>query len=73
MAEDVLQMVPSGTHDWSKYIQPNELKEMLNDDNDSLALLQLRDIVGMQYNPILQKWYENDKDVNVNYIAHLGC
>ncbi len=73
MAEDVLQMVPSGTHDWSKYIQPDELNEMLNDGNDSLALLQLRDIVGMQYNPVLKKWYENDKDVNVNYIAHLGC
>jgi 2-polyprenyl-3-methyl-5-hydroxy-6-metoxy-1,4-benzoquinol methylase len=25
MAEDVLRMVPRGTHDWNQYIQPNEL------------------------------------------------
>lgn len=25
MAEDVLRLVPRGTHDWSQYIQPNEL------------------------------------------------
>ena len=74
MAEDVLQMVPSGTHDWSKYIQPNELKEMINKNNnvDEGTSLKLHDIVGMQYNPVLKKWYENDKDLSVNYIAHLG-
>jgi polyprenyldihydroxybenzoate methyltransferase / 3-demethylubiquinol 3-O-methyltransferase len=27
MAEDVLRIVPQGTHDWNQYIQPNELKQ----------------------------------------------
>lgn len=27
MAEEVLKMVPRGTHEWSQYIQPNELRE----------------------------------------------
>ncbi|RMY70241.1 hypothetical protein D0863_05918 [Hortaea werneckii] len=27
MAEDILRMVPRGTHDWNQYIQPWELKE----------------------------------------------
>ncbi|CAK4031050.1 related to COQ3-enzyme of ubiquinone (coenzyme Q) biosynthesis [Lecanosticta acicola] len=27
IAEDVLRMVPRGTHEWSRYIQPNELRE----------------------------------------------
>ena len=27
MAEDVLRLVPRGTHEWNQYIQPNELRE----------------------------------------------
>jgi polyprenyldihydroxybenzoate methyltransferase/3-demethylubiquinol 3-O-methyltransferase len=27
MAEEVLRMVPRGTHDWSQYIQPSEMRE----------------------------------------------
>ena len=47
---------------------------MINKNNnvDEGTSLKLHDIVGMQYNPVLKKWYENDKDLSVNYIAHLG-
>ena len=27
MAEDVLRLVPRGTHEWNQYIQPNEMRE----------------------------------------------
>ena len=62
MAEEVLQMVPSGTHDWSKYIQPDEMQNLLNSSEAHKDELMLCDITGMQYNPVLKKWTLNKKD-----------
>lgn len=31
MAEDILGMIPQGTHDWSKFIDPDKLQEMIDD------------------------------------------
>ena len=72
MAEEVLQMVPSGTHDWSKYIHPDEMQNLLDSPEARKNGLMLRDVAGMQYNPVLKKWTLNNKDLSVNYIAHFS-
>ena len=78
MAEQVLKLVPPRTHDWDKFIKPEELERCLNEINrlqqsseseKETGRLGVTDIVGMQYNPLTKKWYENKDDVEVNYIA----
>lgn len=61
-AEYLLGMLPRGTHDYSKFIKPSELDEW-----SRLAGLQLIDITGIHYNPLLQH-YKLDSNVDVNYI-----
>lgn len=62
-AEYVLNMLPKGTHDFSKFIRPSELGSWCR-----AAGLELGDITGMTYNP-LSKQYKLDKnDVQVNYL-----
>jgi 2-polyprenyl-6-hydroxyphenyl methylase/3-demethylubiquinone-9 3-methyltransferase len=62
-AEYLLQMLPKGTHDFSKFIRPSELGSWSRH-----AGLELGDITGMTYNP-LTKHYKLDKnDVQVNYL-----
>lgn len=62
-AEYLLQMLPRGTHDYSKFIQPAELAEFIR--QAGLELLGLR---GMTYNP-LTKMYSLNQDTSVNYLA----
>lgn len=37
IAEDVLRMVPRGTHDWNQYIQPQELQKWVRQQEDLAA------------------------------------
>ena len=50
-AEYILRWLPIGTHDWNKFIKPEELEEKLTDLNFSIT-----DLVGLSYNPIFQEW-----------------
>ena len=62
-AEYILKWLPIGTHDWQKFIKPEDLNKLCN--KNSLVLKKLE---GMNFNPILNKWdISNDK--SVNYIA----
>ena len=61
-AEYVLRWLPIGTHDWNKFIKPEELEEKLTDLNFSIT-----DLSGLNYNPIFQEW-KRTKDVSVNYL-----
>jgi 2-polyprenyl-6-hydroxyphenyl methylase/3-demethylubiquinone-9 3-methyltransferase len=61
-AEYVLRWLPIGTHDWNKFIKPEELEKKLTDLNFSIT-----DLSGLNYNPIFQEW-KRTKDVSVNYI-----
>ena len=63
-AEYVLNMLPKGTHDYAKFIRPSELDQWARQ-----AGLELRDIIGMTYNP-LTKHYKLGHDVDVNYMTH---
>ena len=61
-AEYVLKWLPIGTHDWNKFVKPEELEKKLMDLNFSIT-----DLTGLNYNPIFQEW-KKTKDMSVNYI-----
>ncbi|MGV3001590.1 bifunctional 2-polyprenyl-6-hydroxyphenol methylase/3-demethylubiquinol 3-O-methyltransferase UbiG [Vibrio sp. E150_018] len=63
-AEQVMKIVPKGTHDHSKFIRPSELLKMV----DSTSL-QEQSITGLHYNPLTGS-YALGKNVDVNYIIH---
>jgi len=62
-AEYVLRWLPIGTHDWNKFIKPEELENML-----SRKKLLTKNIKGLKFNPFLNKWSRSD-DLDVNYIV----
>ena len=61
-AEYILRWLPIGTHDWNKFIKPEELEKKLTDLNFSIT-----NLTGLSYNPIFQEW-KKTKDMSVNYI-----
>ena len=62
-AEYVLRWLPIGTHDWEKFVKPEELKEILSKNN-----LFLKKLDGMHFNIIKDEWSITN-DISVNYIA----
>lgn len=64
-AEYVLKMLPKGTHQYDKFIRPDEIKTW-----STRFGLKITDIKGMSYNPFL-KTYSLGKDVSVNYLMEL--
>ncbi|MBJ7538502.1 bifunctional 2-polyprenyl-6-hydroxyphenol methylase/3-demethylubiquinol 3-O-methyltransferase UbiG [Marinomonas transparens] len=64
-AEYILNMLPKGTHDYAKFIQPAELNNYARN-----AGLETKHLTGMTYNPITKIYKLNDKDVSVNYLMH---
>ena len=61
-AEYILRWLPIGTHDWNKFLKPEELQKQLKDKR-----FLTKDVKGFQFNPILNKWKKSD-DLSVNYI-----
>ena len=61
-AEYVLRWLPIGTHDWNKFLKPEELEKYLND----LGLKTLN-VKCLSFNPLLKKWRQS-KNLSVNYI-----
>ncbi len=61
-AEYILRWLPIGTHDWNKFIKPEELEKLLLNQKFSTV-----DIKGLDFNPILNKWKKSD-NLAVNYI-----
>ena len=61
-AEYILRWLPIGTHDWNKFIKPEELEKTLNDKN-----FKTNNIKGLEFNPIFNKWKKSD-NLSVNYI-----
>lgn len=63
-AEQLLRLVPKGTHDHAKFIQPAELSR-----HAEQAGLLLRHMSGVRYNPLLGQ-FSLSRDVDVNYMLH---
>ena len=61
-AEYVMQWLPKGTHDWNKFIKPNELKKLFLNSG-----LKVKDTKGFVFNPISWGWELSKSDFTVNY------
>ena len=61
-AEYILKLLPRGTHDYAKFLQPAELARMARE-----AKLETQELIGMTYNP-LTKVYRLEADTDVNYL-----
>ena len=61
-AEYILRWLPIGTHDWNKFIKPEELERFLYQEKFSTL-----DIKGLEFNPFLKKWKKSN-NLSVNYI-----
>ena len=62
-AEYVLRWLPIGTHDWEKFVKPEDLKKILT-KND----LKLEKLDGMNFNIIKDEWTVSS-DTSINYIV----
>ena len=62
-AEYVLRWLPIGTHEWEKFVKPEDLKKILMKYDLSLNKLE-----GMNFNIIKDEW-SISKDLSINYIA----
>ena len=62
-AEYILKWLPIGTHEWEKFIKPDDLINILKKSD-----LKLDKLDGMKFNIITDKWKISD-DKSVNYIA----
>ncbi|MEM0923025.1 MAG: bifunctional 2-polyprenyl-6-hydroxyphenol methylase/3-demethylubiquinol 3-O-methyltransferase UbiG [Pseudomonadota bacterium] len=61
-AEYVMRWLPKGTHEWSKFITPSELCDMLES-----AGLDSVDRTGFVFNPLTWSWRLSSRDLSVNY------
>jgi len=61
-AEYVLRWLPIGTHDWEKFVRPEDLKKILSKNN-----LKLEKLDGMNFNIIKDEWSVSS-DTSINYI-----
>ena len=63
-AEWVMRWLPKGTHEWKKFITPDELYDLLRQ-----AGLTPVDRKGMVFNPLGWSWSLSDRDLSVNYVT----
>ena len=62
-AEYILRWLPIGTHEWEKFVKPEDLKKILYKNNLSLSKLD-----GMNFDIIKDQW-KISNDLSINYIA----
>lgn len=63
-AEHVMRWLPKGTHDWKKFITPDELYDLIRK-----AGLDPVDRKGMVFNPVSWSWSLSSRDLSVNYVT----
>ena len=63
-AEYVMRWLPRGTHEWHKFITPDELYELL----EGAGLMPV-DRKGFVFNPVLWSWSLSPRDLSVNYVT----
>ena len=62
-AEYLLKWLPIGTHDWEKFVKPDDLQKILEKNN-----FQLEQLDGMKFNLLKDEW-SLSRDKSINYIA----
>lgn len=63
-AEVIMRWLPKGTHEWAKFITPDELYDLL-----SQAGLDPVDRKGFVFNPVTWNWSLSSRDLSVNYVT----
>ncbi|GMH34215.1 hypothetical protein BSKO_02049 [Bryopsis sp. KO-2023] len=63
VAEYMMRLLAVGTHDFRKFITPDELAMAAQD-----AGLEMKHLAGMSYTPFLDRW-DLKEDTSINYIA----
>jgi 2-polyprenyl-6-hydroxyphenyl methylase/3-demethylubiquinone-9 3-methyltransferase len=64
VAEDLLGMVPRGTHDYNRFVRPSVLKGILEDNG-----VEMKELKGMSYDP-LKLEFRISNDTSVNYLSY---
>lgn len=64
LAENILKWVPTGTHDWKRFLTPAEIASTLQEGD-----FYFTDLKGIDFNPLKQEWYLTSS-LSTNYI---GC
>ena len=62
-AEYVLNLLPKGTHEYSKFIKPSEMGQWIR-----AAGMDVAELMGMTYNPLTKRYKLTPHDVQVNYL-----
>jgi 2-polyprenyl-6-hydroxyphenyl methylase/3-demethylubiquinone-9 3-methyltransferase len=63
-AEWVMRWLPKGTHEWEKFITPDELCDLLRRSG-----LDPADRTGFVFNPLRWSWSLSARDLSVNYVT----
>ena len=63
-AEHIMRWLPKGTHDWSKFITPDELFDLIKNSG-----LNPVDRKGFVFNPLKWDWSISNSDLSVNYVT----
>ena len=63
-AEHVMRWLPKGTHDWKKFVTPDELDALSRG-----AGLDPVDRKGFVFDPLRWRWRISYRDTSVNYVA----
>jgi len=63
-AEYILRWLPKGTHQWERFVTPDELDKAL-----TKAGMRADTFTGLTYNPLTDTWSLNTGDTTVNYLA----
>uniref|UniRef100_A0A8D0F2N1 Ubiquinone biosynthesis O-methyltransferase, mitochondrial n=1 Tax=Strix occidentalis caurina TaxID=311401 RepID=A0A8D0F2N1_STROC len=64
VAEKIMGIVPEGTHEWEKFVPPEELERLLESNGFSVKTVN-----GMLYNPLSGSWSWMES-MSVNYAMH---
>lgn len=65
-AEYILRWVPAGTHDWNKFLRPDELRGFL-----AAEPYAVQGPFGVSFNPLSGKW-DRSSDASVNYMMSVA-
>ena len=66
-AEYVLRWLPRGTHDWNKFLTPDELKALTTRNG-----LKIIDETGVVFHPLAGEW-RRSRDMGINYMVLAEC
>lgn len=63
-AEYIMKWLPKGTHEFSKFLSPQEVRKLFE-----VQGLEILNLSGMIYNPLMKSWSLNPRQLSINYIG----